>query len=153
MPKARLADSLRHDFPGRRWVIVALRALHLVAVIALGAQLLGAPAAAGWPAAGVAAVVLGSGLAMLGLDLLAHRQHLRTVAGLTALVKLLLVAILAAVPELLLFWVVVVLSAVVSHAPATLRHFVVLPAGVFGRHPPRGGVAPKTPREGSDPDR
>ena len=126
MPKARAPDSLRHDFPGRRWVIVALRALHLVAVVVLGAQLLGAPAAAGWPAAGVAAVVLGSGLAMLGLDLLAHRQHLRTIAGLTALVKLLLVAILALAPALWLFWTLVVLSALVSHAPATFRHHVVI---------------------------
>ena len=128
MPKARLADSLRHDFPGRRWVIVALRALHLVAVIALGALLLGAPGAPGWSAGSIAAAVLGSGLAMLALDLLSQRQHLRTVAGLTALLKLVLVAVLALAPALWLFWVLVVVSAVVSHAPATFRHRVVIPA-------------------------
>jgi hypothetical protein len=128
MPKSRAADRPRHDFPGRRWVIVVLRALHLVAVIALGALLLGAPGVAGWSAGSIAAAVLGSGLAMLALDLLSQRQHLRTVAGLTALLKLVLVAVLALAPALWLFWVLVVVSAVVSHAPATFRHRVVIPA-------------------------
>ena len=136
MSKTPAANSLRRDFRGRRWLIVGLRALHLVAIIALGALLLGAPAAATWPADAVAAAVLGSGLAMLAMDLLAHRQHLRTVAGLTALLKLGLVAILAFVPELWLFWTLVVLSAVVSHAPASFRHQVVIPADKRAEHLP-----------------
>lgn len=118
----------RGDVPGRRWVMVALRTVHLVAVIALGALLLGAPALPGWSAAWVAGAVLGSGLAMLALDLLAHCDYLRTVAGITVLLKLLLAAILAIAPEPLWFWGAVVLSAVVSHAPARVRHLRVIPA-------------------------
>jgi hypothetical protein len=107
--------------------MVVLRTVHLVAVIALGALLLGAPASPGWSAGRVAGAVLVSGLAMLVLDLVAHRDHLRTVAGIAVVLKLLLVAILAVVPEPLLFWATVVLSGVVSHAPARVRHLTLVP--------------------------
>ena len=107
--------------------MVALRTVHLVAVIALGALLLGAPASPAWSAGRVAGAVLVSGLAMLVLDLVTHRDHLRTVAGITVVLKLLLVAILAVAPEPLLFWATVVLSGVVSHAPARVRHLTLVP--------------------------
>lgn len=110
--------------------MVALRTIHLVAVIALGALLLGAPAAPHWSAGTVAGAVLVSGLAMLVLDMLAHRRYLRTVAGLTGVLKLVLFAILAIAPEPLWFWATVVLSGVVSHAPARVRHrLLVMPRG------------------------
>jgi hypothetical protein len=125
--------SNRHDDPGtrreirfRRWMSVGLRTLHLVSVIALGALVLGAAPLAGWPPGRVAGAVVISGLAMLALDVHASRLHLRTVAGLTGLGKLALVVALAYAPAPPLYWTIVVLSAVVSHAPATFRHRLVL---------------------------
>jgi hypothetical protein len=122
MPKTPSPTTRCHDFPGRRWIIIVLRALHLVAVIALGALLLGAPAHPAWPIGTVASAVLTTGFAMLILDVAADRRHLRTVAGLTALAKLALVGGLALSPAPWLFWIVVAISAIVSHAPASFRH-------------------------------
>lgn len=122
MTKTPAPTARRRDFPGRRWIIVMLRTLHLVAVIGLGALLLGAPAHPAWPFGLVAGAALGTGLTMLVLDMLADRHHLRSVAGLSVLVKIVLVAALAAYPEPWLFWTIAVLSAVVSHAPASFRH-------------------------------
>jgi hypothetical protein len=122
MPQPPAPRSKHHDFPGRRWLIVILRGLHLVAVIALGALMLGAPSHPAWPFAAVANAVLISGLAMLVLDVFADRRHLRTVAGLTVLAKLGLVAALAFYPERWLFWAIVWLSAIVSHAPGRFRN-------------------------------
>jgi hypothetical protein len=118
--------STRHDFPGRRWLIVVLRSLHLVAVIALGALLLGAPADPAWPFGAVVSTVLATGLVMFVLDLIADRQHLRTVAGLSVAAKLALVSWLAIDSAVWQFWAIVVISAVVSHAPASFRHRRIL---------------------------
>lgn len=126
MTKTPAPTTRRRDFPGRRWIIVMLRTLHLVAVIALGALLLGAPAQPAWPPGAVAGAVSGTGLAMLALDMLADRRHLRSVAGLSVIVKVVLVAGLAAYPQPWLFWTIAALSAVVSHAPASFRHARVL---------------------------
>ncbi len=126
MTKTPAPTTRRRDFPGRRWIIVMLRTLHLVAVIALGALLLGAPAPPAWPLGVVAGAASGTGLAMLALDMLADRHHLRSVAGLSVIVKVVLVAGLAAYPQPWLFWTIAALSAVVSHAPASFRHARVL---------------------------
>lgn len=114
----------RNTFPLRRWLNVTLRGLHLIAVILLGAALLGAPVALGAATAGVAA----TGLAMLALDTWSRPAHLREMAGLSVLLKLGLVAWMAAAPEsrFVLFWVVVVGSAVFAHAPAKFRHAVLI---------------------------
>lgn len=107
--------------PWRRWINVLLRCFHLVAVILLGAALLGAPIADGSAAAAVAA----SGLAMLALDTWSYPGHLREIAGATVLVKLLLVVWMALDENVrpLLFWLVVLGSSVSSHAPAWFRHW------------------------------
>jgi hypothetical protein len=122
MSKTPVPPVGRGNFPGRRWLIVALRGLHLVAVIALGALMLGAPPHPAWPPGSAAGAVLATGLVMFGLDLMADRQHLRTAAGLSVLAKFALVAWLALDPAPWLFWAIVVISAVVSHAPASFRH-------------------------------
>ena len=100
--------------------------LHLMAVVALGVVLIGGVVPPGWSAGWVGAAVLATGLAMLVLDLLADHGHLRNVAGLTAVLKLVLVGVLAVQPEPLLFWAVLALSGVVSHAPASVRHHILL---------------------------
>jgi len=110
----------RRDFPGRRWLTVVLRGLHLAAVIWLGAALLGAPVAVARAGAGVFA----SGALLFALDVWSKPQHLRQRAGLGMFVKLVLVALMpaAAGAQLALFWLLVIWSAVFSHAPASFRN-------------------------------
>lgn len=107
--------------PGERALALGLRALHLVAVVALGAALLGAPLSR--PAA--ASAVFASGLALALLDLLARRIAWRELAGVVVLVKLAAmawVALASQAPAQAVFWVLVVLSALSSHAPRRWRH-------------------------------
>jgi hypothetical protein len=113
-------------FPLLRWLNVALRGLHLVAVIMLGAALLGAPVAGGPAALGVAA----TGFAMLAIDTWSKPNHLLEVSGIAVLVKLAFVSWMAldTSPRLILFWIIVAASAVFAHAPARFRHAVVFGA-------------------------
>jgi hypothetical protein len=117
----------RRTFPGQRWLGVLLRGLHLVAVIVLGAALLGAPVSSGHAVFGL----WSTGLAMLGLDTWSKPAHLREASGVAVLVKLAFVGWMAfdAASRGVLFWLVVVWSAVFAHAPARLRHAVVISPG------------------------
>lgn len=113
--------AARDDKPPewRRWLGIGLRTAHLAAVALLAAQLLGAPVALG------AAATLASGLGLLASELVDRRVHLLELAGATVLLKLAIVGAMllwpAAAPAL--FWAVLVLSAVTSHAPKGLRHW------------------------------
>ena len=116
MPRHR--DQIR-DFPGKRWVNLALRTIHLVGLVLLGAGLLGA----GEISTG-ATITFASGFAMLAIDTWANPAHLREVAGFGVLVKLLLVGLMALQPAwgLTIFWIVLGLSTLLSHAPGNFRH-------------------------------
>lgn len=107
--------------PLRRWLNVLLRCFHLAAVILLGAALLGAPVAGGSAAAAVAV----SGLLMFALDTWSFPGHLRELAGVVVLAKLLLVVWMALDENVrpVLFWLIVFGSSVSSHAPARVRHW------------------------------
>ena len=111
-------DNVR-DFPGRRWLNLSLRTLHLSGIVLLGAGLLGAGnvAAGAW-------LTLISGLAMFAGDGWANPAHLREVAGFGVLAKLALVAVMAAYPSgaLPMFWAILVISTLLSHAPGAIRH-------------------------------
>lgn len=104
-----------------RWAAIALRSLHLAGVVWVGSFVVGQrplePAAA-W-------LMLCSGLLMLGMDLRAGRMALGEVAGAFVLVKLALVAWMALDPQqaVWLFWVLLVGSSIVSHAPKGFRHW------------------------------
>ena len=112
------SESLR-NLPGRRWLNVVLRTVHLVGIVLLGAGLLGA----GNVVAG-ACLTFASGLAMLALDTWVNAAHLRQVAGCGVLIKLVLLGLASAQPTLVLpvFWLLIVLSALLAHAPSHLRH-------------------------------
>jgi hypothetical protein len=108
---------------------IALRTVHLAAVVALGAALLGAPLSL--PVTGAAA--LGSGVLLFAMELFARRMHVLDLAGLAVLVKLVAVAVIAAWPAaaahgLAAFWALVVLSSLSSHAPKPVRHWWPWPA-------------------------
>ena len=107
------------DFPGKRWANLALRGIHLIGVVLFGAALLNH----GNPLAG-AQILLLSGLLMFAIDLWATPPLIREVAGLGVIVKLALLLLANLRPDLALavFWLILALSTVISHAPAALRH-------------------------------
>lgn len=116
MPRQR--DHVR-DFPGRRAINLGLRSLHLAAIVLLGSALLGAGdiATGAW-------LTLVSGAGMFAGDAWANPAHVREIAGCGVLLKLVLVAVMATQPAIALpvFWSILVLSALLSHAPGALRH-------------------------------
>ena len=67
-----MSGLFARDSEAERWLSVLLRSAHLVGVVWLGAQLLGAPLAGH----GAGALVLGSGLVMLVMDLRAGGPEL-----------------------------------------------------------------------------
>ncbi len=110
----------RRVFPGRRWVSIALRAGHLAGVVLSAVGILGA----GAPSAAGVALLLVTGLALYGLDLWHHPGLWREVAGVFVLLKLAGVVAMALAPAAAapLFWLLLLSSAVVSHAPHGVRH-------------------------------
>lgn len=117
----------RRDFPGRRWLAVVLRGVHLVTVIQLAIALFGQPTIGDTRIPGLA--VLGSGLLVWALDIWSKPEHLRQWAGLSMFIKLAAVAAMVLLPSLQapLFWLIVVWSAVFSHAPASFRNAPINP--------------------------
>lgn len=112
----------RRDFPGRGAVITLLRALHLAGVVGLGAAVLGMRPAA--ESLVYVALLTGAGIAMAGLERWSYPAYFAQLNGLTVLLKVLLLAaagILASFNEIL-FWLVLVVSVLVAHAPRGVRH-------------------------------
>ncbi|HYO27178.1 MAG TPA: hypothetical protein VER68_02810 [Azonexus sp.] len=114
----RPRDNVR-DFPGRRQINLSLRTAHLAGIVLLGAALLGA----GEITTGAWLTLL-SGIGMFAGDAWANPAHVREVAGFGVLVKLVLVAVMALYPPVALpvFWGILAISTLLSHAPGALRH-------------------------------
>ena len=108
--------------PGwERVLALLLRTVHLMAVVGLGAALLGAPLGLST----MGGLVLGSGLGLLALDLVAQRLRLFELAGAVVLLKLAASAWMTwgSGGQLHLFWALVALSSLSAHAPKSLRHW------------------------------
>lgn len=104
-----------------RWLAIAMRSAHLVGVVVVGAAVVIGQT----PAVPAAALMAFSGLAMLGMDLVARRLSLRELAGAFVIVKLALVAWMAFDPSQgsWIFWLLLVGSSVTAHAPKDVRHW------------------------------
>jgi hypothetical protein len=110
-------------FPGRRWINIGLRTLHLVGVAGMGGGwLYGADPEAWQP---YLWLVLATGLAMVVLELASTCLWLLQLRGLAVVVKLGLLALAAYLPEAMpwLLVAVIALSSVFAHAPADVRYF------------------------------
>jgi hypothetical protein len=121
-PDSSACGSGARDFPGRRWIDILLRAAHLIAVIAFGAAILH-PACVPMPEYAGIAVFVSGGL-MAALDGWCKPGHWVEGAGLSLILKLLLVAGMIALPrwQVPIFWGVVAWSAIFSHAPSRFRN-------------------------------
>lgn len=113
-------------FPGQRWVNVALRGLHLLGVAGMGAAFLlpGRIDSAWHP---YLLVTLSTGIAMSALDAWSDRMWLDQLSGQTMVAKLALLGIIPLWPAAgpVIFAAVILLSALISHAPARIRHYSV----------------------------
>lgn len=105
-----------------RWLGIALRTAHIVGVVVMGAGVLGAAPQA--LTVGTA-LVLASGLALLAAELAHGRVRLGELAGAVVVLKLAVIGWMAldAARASFLFWALLVLSTIVSHAPRRVRHW------------------------------
>lgn len=114
------------SFPGRRWVNIALRTLHLIGNAGVGAGFLfGAPEEAWLP---YLALTVASGFALLLLEIWANVIWLIHICGAAILVKLGLFACLPLFEgyEAHVLVITVVISGISSHAPRDIRHISLL---------------------------
>ena len=118
---AKDASGGYRDFPGRRWLVVMLRAGHIAGVVGVGAGLLAQP---GGAATGFVWLMVASGLAMAALDAWSNPVWLHEYAGLSLLAKFALLGWFLADESArpTLFWSILVFSVIFAHAPASFRH-------------------------------
>jgi len=113
-------------FHGKRWVNISLRTLHLLGTAGIGgAFLYQAPTEAWMP---YVWLVLLSGFGMLCLEVWSNGIWLLQVRGVAVLVKVILLASLLVIDgvDAMVLVLVIVISGVVSHAPARIRYFSVV---------------------------
>jgi len=115
------ASAPRRGGDLERWLALVWRTAHLGAVVGLGAALLGAPLAIGT----AAAIVLASGALLLGQDLWSGRLVVTELAGAVVVFKLLAAGWVSLRPEhaLPVFWGLIAVSSLSSHAPKRVRHW------------------------------
>lgn len=123
----------RRDFRGRVALITVMRALHMVGVVGCGAALLSVRPTAETEA--YALLLTASGSSIVLLDLWANPEYFRQLSGLAIMLKLLLLAasIWLIGIQAAIFWVVLVGSVLLSHAPKRLRHYRLLARPIGSR--------------------
>ena len=109
----------------KRWTKISLRTLHLLAVAGVGGGILFALEKELWINYWWLALV--SGALMMGIDIVSNPVWVVQVRGLSIFVKLILLAFLGSYPSLdgWLLTVIIIISAVISHAPGKLRYYSV----------------------------
>jgi len=125
MPGKATPSSRKSGFAARRWLSIAMRTLHLVGVVLSAVVIFG-----GSPHHTLAfGSTFVTGVGLFGIELWRDREHWKEVAGAFVLLKLLLVLamILMPVQAATLFWILLITSSLVSHAPKSLRHRRLLP--------------------------
>ena len=135
--KALLFPPQSRDFAGLRWLNISLRSLHLVGMAGLAGNYLYLGALQAlfdfW------LLTLYSGLALMGLSLWSDGRWLLQLRGLVILGKLLLLGLLPWLDDLIEhggaagFVVIILLSAMIAHAPARVRYYLVVPVTAIGK--------------------
>lgn len=116
------ASRPHQDAAWRRWVVIGLRTAHLVAVVQVGAAVLGGTITQ--PGHGPALLFF-SGLLLFAFELAADRLRLTDLAAWVVIAKLVLCAWMLADPlrAEALFWGLLVVSSLASQAPRWLRQW------------------------------
>lgn len=107
----------------KRWSKISLRTIHLLAVAGVGGGILFGLEKELWLNYWWLALV--SGAFMMLMDLVANPLWLAQVRGFVVILKLILLALLGGHPDWdrFLLIIIIVISAVVSHAPGKLRYY------------------------------
>jgi hypothetical protein len=107
----------------KRWSKISLRTLHLLAVAGVGGGVLFALEKDLWSNYWWLALV--SGILMMLMDIAANPVWIVQVRGVVILLKLILLALLGINPDWdsFLLAVIIIISAVISHAPGKLRYY------------------------------
>lgn len=142
--------------PAHRALSIAFRTVHLATFGALlGGHIFGVDSARLLP---FLAVTIGSGAALMAIELASTFEWFLTVKGLAVLLKLVLLAMIP------VFWnhrvsvllIIVVVASISSHMPSRFRHYrigrggSIYPAPKFSGDPiPRGGRAPRSDHSGA----
>ena len=109
----------------KRWTKISLRTLHLLSIAGVGGGVLFGLEKSLWVNYWWLAMISG-GLMML-LDIISNRVWLVQIRGLSIYLKLILLALLGMHPawDGYLLTVIIIISAVISHAPGKLRYYSI----------------------------
>lgn len=109
----------------KRWTKISLRTLHLVSVAGVGGGILFGLDKVVWVNYWWLAVA--SGVLMMAIDIVSNPIWLVQIRGLVIYLKLLLLAMLGLYPSWssYLLLIIIVMSAVISHAPGKLRYYSI----------------------------
>ena len=109
----------------KRWTKISLRALHLVSLAGVGGGILFGLEKVTW--INYWWLALASGVLLMAIDIVSNPVWLVQIRGLVIYLKLALLAMLGLLPQWdsTLLLVVVIMSAVISHAPGRLRYYSV----------------------------
>ncbi len=107
----------------KRWSKISLRTLHLLGVAGVGGGVLLGLERSLW--LNYWHLALLSGALMMLLDVISNRLWLVQIRGLAVTLKLVLLVLIGAVPawDRTLVVLVIVISAVISHAPGAVRYY------------------------------
>lgn len=107
----------------KRWSKISLRTLHLLAVAGVGGGILFALEKDLW--INYWWLAMASGILMMLIDMISSPVWIVQVRGVVIMVKLILLALLGCNPvwNSLLLAVIIIISAVISHAPGKLRYY------------------------------
>jgi len=110
----------------KRWTKISLRTLHILAVAGVGGGILFGLDQDLW--INYWWLALASGALMMMIDIISNPVWLVQVRGLVIFLKLILLALLGQDPSVdrLLLIVIIIISAIISHAPGKLRYYSVL---------------------------
>jgi hypothetical protein len=107
----------------KRWSKISLRTLHLLAVAGAGGGILFGLEKQLW--INYWWLAIASGALMMLIDIVANPVWIVQVRGLVIIVKLILLAMLGRYPawDSFLLAVIIIMSAVISHAPGKVRYY------------------------------
>jgi hypothetical protein len=107
----------------KRWSKISLRTLHLLAVAGVGGGILFALEKDLWINYWWLALV--SGVLMMVMDIAANPVWIVQVRGVVIIIKIILLALMVSYPAWgsFLLLVIIIISAVISHAPGKLRYY------------------------------
>ena len=119
-------NTKKRSLPGKRWLSVSMRTLHLIGICGLAGAYLFQQPEQEWFHFLVLTVV--SGLCMAAMEIYTNSIWLIQMRGLAIGIKLLLLSTMLwwfEQPNAAIYFLIIIISGIVSHAPGKLRYYSV----------------------------